>query len=559
MTSDESASMVPLIPARILNEYVYCPRLAYLEWVQREFRENADVAEGRLEHRRVDEERGELPAPEEADPERPVAARSVLLSSERLGIIARVDLIEGEGSHVIPVDYKRGRAPDLPEGAWEADRVQVCAQALVLRENGYTCDEGMIYYCESRRRVPVPVTEELANRCLTVAEDVRRMAREGTIPPPLVNSPKCLRCSLAPICLPDEVSVLRGTLSDDDVRRIFPAREDAAPLYVQTQGLSVGVREERVEVRERGTLVKGARLLDVSQVSLFGNVQVTTQAIKAFLDRGIPVCYFTSGGWFHGWTQGMVHKNVELRQRQYGAAADPAVCLSFARKFVSGKIHNCRTLLRRNHPGEAGAALAELARLAEAAEKAASLETLLGLEGAAARTYFAHFGDLLQSGDPQCRVFDFTGRSRRPPGDPVNALLSFLYALLTKDLAVTLLAVGFDPMLGFYHQPRYGRPALALDLMEEFRPLIAESTVLTLVNRKEIGPRDFLRRGNMWSLTDSGRKAVLRAYERRVDDLVTHPRFGYQVSYRRVLEIQARLLGRALAGEIPEYVAFETR
>jgi CRISPR-associated protein Cas1 len=548
-----------LIPARILNEYVYCPRLAYLEWVQGEFRENADVAEGKLEHRRVDEERGELPAPEDADPERPVAARSVLLSSDRLGIIARIDLIEGEGGRVTPVDYKRGRAPDVPEGAWEADRVQVCAQALLLRENGYACDEGVLYYCESRRRVPVPVTDELANRCLAVAEEVRRMARQGTIPPPLVNSPKCLRCSLAPICLPDEVSLLRGAVGEDDVRRIFPARDDAAPLYLQTQGLSVGIRGERVEIREGGSLVRDARLLDVSQVSLFGNIQITTQAVRAFLDRGIPVCYFSMGGWFQGWSQGLTHKNVELRRLQYARAADPEGCLALARRFVAGKIRNSRTLLRRNHPGDPAAALAELARLAEAAEKAGSVETLLGLEGAAARTYFAHFGELLQGGDPGCRSFDFNGRSRRPPTDPVNAILSFLYAVLAKEFTVTTMTVGFDPLMGFYHQPRYGRPALALDLMEEFRPLIAESTVLTLINRKEIGPSDFLRRGNAWVLTENGRKAVLRAYERRMDDLVTHPRFGYQASYRRVLEIQTRLLARTLAGEISEYVPFETR
>jgi CRISPR-associated protein Cas1 len=488
-----------------------------------------------------------------------VAARSVLLSSERLGWIARIDLLEGEGARLTPIDYKRGRAPDLPEGAWDPDRIQVCAQALLLRENGYACDEGIIYYAESRRRVVVPITEELAARCLEVARDVRRMASQGAIPPPLVNSPKCPRCSLAPICLPDEISFLRGRLPEEDVRRIFPAREDAAPLYVQAQGTSVGVRGERVEIRERGALVKDARLIDVSQVSLFGNVQVTTQAVKAFLERGIPICYFTSGGWFHGWTQGLIHKNVELRRRQYAAAGDPAAALGLARTFTAGKIRNSRTLLRRNHPGDPAAALEELSRLAEAAGRAASLETLLGLEGAAARTYFAHFGELLQGGDPACRAFDFTGRSRRPPGDPVNALLSFLYALLAKDLTVTLSAVGFDPLLGFYHQPRYGRPALALDLMEEFRPLIAESTVLTLVNRKEVGPSDFLRRGNAWALTEQGRKAVLRAYERRLEDLVTHPVFGYQVSYRRVLEIQARLLARALAGEIQEYVPFETR
>jgi CRISPR-associated protein Cas1 len=556
---DVNADAAPLVPARIVNEYEYCPRLAYLEWVQGEFKENADVAEGKLKHKRVDEETGALPPAEEADPDRPIAARSVMLSSERLGLIGRLDLVEGEGKSVVPVDYKRGKAPDVPDGAWEADRLQVCAQVLLLREAGYACGRGIVYYAESRRRVAVEVDEDLALKCMETIAAVRRMAVEGTIPPPLVNSPKCVRCSLAPICLPDEVGLLRGDADPADVRRIFPARDDAAPLYLTTQGLSAGVSGERVEVREKGKKVKDVRLLDVSQVCLFGNIQVTTQAVKAFAERGVPVCYFSSGGWFQAFTQGMTHKNVELRRLQYAAAADSVRSLGFARRFAAGKIRNSRTLLRRNHPEDPSGSLAELARLAESAEKAATMETLLGLEGAAARTYFSRFGELLQGGDGGLGAYDFNGRSRRPSADPVNAVLSFLYAMLAKELTTTALAVGFDPFLGFYHQPRYGRPALALDLMEEFRPLVAESAALTLINRKEIQLADFLRRGNAVTMSDSGRKAVVRAYERRMDELVTHPRFGYQVSYRRVLEIQARLMGRALSGEIPGYEAFETR
>ncbi|MBI3270398.1 MAG: CRISPR-associated endonuclease Cas1 [Planctomycetes bacterium] len=557
----------------MLNEFVYCPRLAYLEWVQGEWRDNAEVAEGKFHHRRVDVEAGDLPSPEEvggaaegeeAAPER-IHARSVLLSSAELGVIARIDLVEGEGSRVTPVDYKRGAAPDLPDGAWEADRIQVAAQALVLRDNGYACDAGVVYYVKSRRRVEVPIDDELARRCREAVAGLRALAEGGTIPPPLVNSPKCVRCSLAPICLPDEVTMLREAVaSERDVRRIFPARDDAYPLYVQTHGLSVGVDGEVVQVREKGKVVREVRLLDVSQLCLMGNVQVTTQALRELLARGAPVCWFSVGGWFHGMAQGAFHKNVELRRRQFALAGDPERSLAVARALVAGKIRNCRTLLRRNHPEEPTAALAEMARLAEAAERAASMETLLGLEGAAARTYFAHFGALLRGGDTGAEgaagvgPFDFDGRNRRPPVDPVNAMLSYLYAILAKDLAVTVQAVGFDPYLGFYHQPRYGRPALALDLMEEFRPLVADSVVITVVNKREVGPKDFLRRGGAVALTPAGRKAILRAYERRMDEWVTHPVFGYRVTYRRVLEIQARLLGRYLAGEIPEYVSFVT-
>ncbi len=550
-----------LIPARMLNEYVYCPRLAYLEWVQGEFKDNAEVAEGKLHHRRVDVETGDLPeageAEAEADQEQ-IHARSVLLSSSSLGVIARIDLVEGEGNWVVPVDYKRGRAPDVPEGAWDADRVQIAAQALVLRDNGYACDEGVVYYVKSRRRVTVAIDDALVVRCREAVAGLRALAHDAAIPPPLVNSPKCLRCSLAPICLPDEVTMLREAGAARDVRRIFPARDDAYPLYVQTHGLSIGLDGDVVQVREKGKTIQEVRLLDVSQVCLMGNVQASTQAIREFLSRGVPVCWFSGGGWFHGMAQGEAHKNVELRRLQFAAAGDPAKSLALARAIVAGKVRNARTLLRRNHEPEPEAALAELARLADSAGRAASLETLLGLEGAAARTYFAHFGGLLK-GEGTGGEFDFDGRNRRPPTDPVNAMLSYAYALLAKDLAVTVQAVGFDPFLGFYHQPRYGRPALALDLMEEFRPLIADSVVITVVNKREIGPKDFLRRGGAVAMTAGGRKAVLRAYERRMDEWVTHPVFGYGVTYRRVLEIQARLLGRYLSGEIPEYVSFVTR
>ena len=155
--------------------------------------------------------------------------------------------------------------------------------------------------------------------------------------------------------------------------------------------------------------------------------------------------------------------------------------------------------------------------------------------------------------------FDFEGRNRRPPRDPVNALLSLAYSVLAKDLTVACYAVGFDPYLGFYHQMRHGRPSLALDLMEPFRPLIAESAVLSAINTKMVGPDDFIQAGSSVALTPSGRKAFFRSYELRMDSLVTHPLFEYRVSYRRMLEIQARLLARVIEGEIAQYPVFVTR
>ena len=156
-------------------------------------------------------------------------------------------------------------------------------------------------------------------------------------------------------------------------------------------------------------------------------------------------------------------------------------------------------------------------------------------------------------------AFDFRTRNRRPPTDPVNAMLSFAYSLLTRDLTIACHAVGLDPFVGFFHQLRFGRPALALDLMEGFRPLVADSTVLTALNTKMVTAADFVRAGQGVGLTQKGRSGLLRAYEQRMDQLVTHPVFGYRMSYRRVLDVQVRLLARFLEGEIAVYPGFETR
>jgi CRISPR-associated protein Cas1 len=207
-------------------------------------------------------------------------------------------------------------------------------------------------------------------------------------------------------------------------------------------------------------------------------------------------------------------------------------------------------------------ALTGMKEMAERAEGAGSLEELLGIEGNAARIYFGEFTGMMKP-DEEAGTgplpFEMDGRNRRPPRDPVNAMLSLGYSLLTKDLTVACYAVGFDPYVGFYHQPRFGRPALALDLMEPFRALIVDSAVLTAVNTGMVTARDFVRAGGAVALTAGGRKAFFRAYEMRMDALVTHPLFEYRVSYRRMLEIQARLLARVLEGEIGEYPVFTTR
>jgi len=568
------------LPARMLNEYAYCPRLFYLEFVQGEWAHSADTLDGRFTHRRVDREQGAIPPPEDLDSMPQLHARSVMVGSDTLGAVARIDLIESDEGRVIPVDYKRGSAPALPEGAYEPERVQVCVQGLLLREHGYPCDHGVLYFAASQTRVTVEFTEALVARTLELLAAARQTAAVGVIPLPLVDSPKCPRCSLVGICLPDEVNLLRTSEAEDvqsaeeqetrpparttmpqaEPRRLVPARDDRLAVYVQGQGYSVGLKGEVLEIRDKGKAVSAARLMEISQLSLFGNVQLSAQALRELASREVPIVHLSYGGWLSAVTTPPPHKNIELRRQQFAIAADPAACLQLAQAFVVGKIRNARTLLRRNARALPDGVLHQMAVARRRAASAESLEQLLGMEGAAAREYFAHFGRMFKPAEhEEAPTFVWTSRNRRPPRDPVNALLSFLYALLTKEMIVTLVGVGFDPYLGFYHQPRYGRPALALDLMEEFRPLVADSVAIGLINNGELRPADFLARAGAVALTESGRRRVIEAHERRLDTLVTHPRFGYAVSYRRIFEVQARLLGRCLLGEIESYPAFCTR
>ena len=484
------------------------------------------------------------------------------MSSEKYGIISRLDLIEGEGNNLTPVDYKKGSLPSNEERSYLPDRVQICAQSIILRENGYRCQEGIIYYYGSKTRVTIPITDELIAQTLTIKEQAKQTIKEGQIPPPLIDSPRCPKCSLVGICMPDEVMYLSNeninSLGNDEVRRLFPARDDALPLYVQEQGSIITKDGEELVIKNGKTVLARAKIYETSSISIFGNVQITTQTIHELCTRQIPITYFSFGGWFYGITHGMEHKNIFLRQQQYLTANNQVKSISLAKWFVNGKIKNSRTLLRRNCDPSQEPALDELSRLADMSLEAKTMDELLGIEGAAARVYFSNFDKMIKKGKGELG-FDFHYRNRRPPKDPVNALLSYTYALLASTITITLMLVGFDPYLGFFHQPRYGRPSLALDLMEEFRPLIADSTVLSVINNDIILPNELIQRAGAVSMTSETRKKVIQAYERRLNALITHPVFGYSISYRRVLEIQARLLGRYLTEEINEYPMFLTR
>ncbi len=327
--------------------------------------------------------------------------------------------------------------------------------------------------------------------------------------------------------------------------------------------------------KEKETEARSVRvpLMKISQVVVLGDSTVTTPALLALLDQNAEVCFCNYWGKFQGRLAPEVSKNVFVRTAQFRCHEDYARRVGLAARFVRGKLHNQRTLLLRSNRGlddpeiDSWAAtirsmIDEVDRLvveedgppnpARPQEKSA-LGMLQGMEGAAASAFFSGFGRLLK------QEMGFGKRIRRPPTDPVNALLSFGYVLLMNNVLSSLGIVGFDPYVGFLHSEGYGKPALALDLMEEMRTPVVDSVVLTVVNKQILRPEHFESQFGACQLTTQGRKLFLQQFEARLNTEIQHPEFGYKASYRRCLELQARLLAKYLLGEVPVYRPFQVR
>jgi CRISP-associated protein Cas1 len=497
-----------------------------------------------------------------------------------------IDVVEGGEAGLELLDYKKGSARRADDGtlfAKEPDAAQLAAYALLLGEEGVRVASAAIFYAADRRRVPVVLDEALFTLVRETLAAARALAASARMPQPLVDDVRCLHCSAYALCLPRESAWWRQTRAERDrshtlvlpgfedtaagIREVppppdlaelppRPPRLDGELLVVQTAGAVVGQSGGEFTVSLKKQVLRKLPLNQLRAIYVYGAVQVTAQAVQTALEEEIDVAYFAPSGRFLGLLRGLPASGVDARLGQYALFQQPFARLRLACEAIRAKIHNQRVLLMRN--GEApDAVLRELARMRDATGEAATLDELMGIEGAAAHLYFQQFTTMLK--ERAVWAFDFTGRNRRPPRDPVNALLSLGYSMLAKELAGVCHATGLDPFLGFLHQPRYGRPALALDLMEEFRPLIADSVALSLINRGEVDEGDFTRSANGTVLNERGRRCFWEAWFRRLDTEVSHPEFGYKMSYRRMLEVQARQLWRYVRGDALRYHGFTTR
>lgn len=594
----------PLWPTRGVAEHAYCPRLFYYVTVEGVFLPSADTEQGAGVHARVDRpslapaspaETAEAKAggrkkvekvkEPEADPDRPVSVRSLTLTSEALGLTARLDLVEISGSTAIPVEYRKGRPKRIGEVApagddmldelrllpgpepWPTDRVQLGLQVVLLEEAGYTVPEAFLYYAAERTKVRVAVDDRLRADALAEFEAAKATAA-GQRPPPLLNDPRCPRCSLQPICLPDEINHQRltavtaeGREPDESLtpRKLWPPRDDGIHVVMQKDGIRVGVRGESVRVTDKeGAVVRDLPLSGVESIAVLGGVQVSTQALSVFADHQVPVAFLSAAGRLVAMMDPLGPTSAAVRMAQLRTLGNPARALELARAVVTAKIANQRTLLMRNHASLPQSIAAEIARALAAAETAASIDELRGHEGNAAAIYFRHFPGMFKEGVRE--IADrFSARLRRPPPDPINAVLSFAYSMLTHECTVACRLASLEPTIGALHATRPGRPALSLDLMEPFRPLIADSIAISAFNRGELAEGHFLDTAAGCVLTDSGRKGFFSAYGRRMDTEVTHPVFDYRLSYRRMLMLHARLVAAWMLGEVPTLAFLTTR
>lgn len=517
----------------LVAHHAFCPRRAWLE-AAGERTDTGQVASGVAQHRRADDPRDG----------RSHTARALDVAHVARDYVGRCDTVEtlADGSLRV-VEYKATPVRRSSE-VTEPMRIQLALQVAALSDMGHTVNSQAVYFTDQRQLVDVALDEADFTRAFELVEATRASLCSPHAPSPLEDDSRCTRCSHVEVCLPDE-----RTLAPIR-RRIIVADPDTQVLHLTTPGSRASVRDGRVRI------VKGAEELAtfpierIQGVIVHGNVDLSGALIREILWRQLSIVWCTGSGRVVGWASSTDAPNGATRSAQQLASTSDRV--AFASEFISAKIANQATLLRRNGTVDAST-VHRLRELSRAALGIGSIAELFGVEGEAAAIYFSEFGSMLGSGQ------SFDARDRRPARDPVKAALNYAYALLLADAIRALRACGLDPHLGFLHSSNRNKPALALDLVEEFRAPLADSTVVRAFNNGELGRGSFVDRMGTFALSTSGRKALIAAYERRALSEIRHPVFGYRATWRRVIEIQARLILGVIDGSQPAYRGVRTR
>ncbi len=530
----------PLVRVMALHALAYCERLFYLEEVEEIRIADAAVYAGRRLHEELAADEGEIV--------------SLVLESDTLGIRGKVDCLRRRDGRLIPYEHKRGRSAKNEAGsqAWPSDRLQACAYALLIEEHtGTAIEEARIRYHADNVTVRIPIDAAARETVSNAVARARELRQSLDRPPVTDNSRLCLRCSLAPVCLPEE-----GRLSQHEPKellRLFPQDRERQTVHVTAHGARIGKAGDTLTIvdTEGGKQVFPIR--SVGEVVVHGNAQISTQAIHLCATQEIGVHWFTGGGRYIGGLAAGASP-VQRRLRQFEALRDPGVAFRLARRLVFARASGqLGFLLRASRDKDRTAsgiadAVHGIRNALRAIDDTEGIDSLRGHEGDAARHYFAGFPGLFR--EDLDERFHFDGRNRRPPQDRLNALLSFGYALLYRDVLQAIIVVGLEPAFGFFHRPRSAAHPLALDLMELFRVPLWDMPMVASVNRLQWDAEaDFTCAGKQVWLSDVGRKKAIEVYERRKEDQWKHPVTGYSLSYARLLELETRLLEKEWSGE----------
>lgn len=525
-----------------LHALAYCPRLFYLEEVEELYTQDAAVFAGRRLHAELEKQEDE-------------EWEELFLESEELGLRGRLDALRTRDGQTIPYEHKRGRCyrdeNNQPQ-AWESDRLQVLAYACLLEYvQGITVKEGRIRYHADNVLVHVPL-EDSGRAIVREAIQQARTLRQSTHRPPVTDNERlCARCSLAPVCLPEEARLAHDR--EWQPIRLFPEDDERQVIHVLEPGTSVGRTGEQIKIARRNQPVETVPARQVGQLVLHSFSQISTQALHFCAEQKIGVHFISGGGRYLG-SFDTRQGSIQRRIRQYSALSNSDICLELARKLVVCRGQGQRKFLMRGTRSKAEVseklqkAIAQMKIILKQVPQAKSLESLLGLEGNLAALYFSALPCLIS---PEVSAeLHFAGRNRRPPKDRFNCLISFGYALLLKDVMNAILTVGLEPALGFYHQPRSQAAPLALDLLEIFRVPLVDMTVMGSVNRGQWDTKaDFEVRGEQVWLSEVGLRKFVELYERRKQESWKHPATGYSLTYRRLFELEVRLLEKEWSGE----------
>jgi CRISPR-associated protein Cas1 len=532
----------PPIRVMALHALGYCHRLFYLEEVEEIRVADARVFAGRELHT-------SLEADEEGE------HTSLELSSDRLGLFGKVDCLKRRDGSYLPYEHKRGRPYHNDDGTyspWPSDRLQIVAYAVLLEEVlGQIIPEGRIRYHAANITLRIPIDEHARSDLLDAVGLAKRLRETLERPPITDNERLCEKCSLAPVCLPEEVRQHQDATHKPV--RLFPPDPDGTTLHVISHGTRIGRSGDCLVVCPRDGPETKHPLNGLEAVVLHGYSQISTQAIRACSEYGIALHWLSMSG-YHTGSMVASAGQVQRRIRQYRALSDEPTCLRLAKALVHAKIEGQhRYLLRASRDKET--VRRDIQRLLDAIQDtlrksadAVDRDSLRGHEGTAAVHYFEALRILL--GDHIAPEFRFDQRNRRPPHDRFNALLSFGYGLLHTAIMRSVLAVGLEPAFGFFHTPRSAAYPLVLDLMEPFRVTIWDLVVIGSLNRNQWDPeRDFtVTKAKVW-LSDEGRKKAIALFERRLEQTWKHAVVDYSLSYARTMELEVRLLEKEWTGE----------